>query len=689
LPGYYNTKGSENRCRRCDSNFTLIVGLILGAYSFVALCVATHRSLHPKFWIKRSADREAVIARAIVGVHLQRLVLLHSLALPFPDLFKRLLRDLISTVLNGGVGVECFNVPWSFTSYWQVVVSLVLGTFILAFVFEAARVAYSRTCGYLVHLRVERARLTPAADQSATARAYRVCLEIDWGCNAIYEADTSENWDCNALFEDFDADACEKRDTNPRSNTWWRRLRNSPLLGLTRFLGAGVLLQVCIKACTWQTVGSERMQVNNVGERFDAPSYSIYIGISAALIFVIGAFAFYLTLDLCSRTRTNFKNDDDESEWFREFRDKMATLRQNAALKIIVGGALGRSVSGGIDARTAEFVNLDFTDDSDDLPALAPAGQEWALHLYMLSSLLTPLAFTFRSYYDTSEAEQLKERAAEAAWLVVIDAVVMLLVAALVLRRLCVRTSNGINSCCDLVGLLVKGAQLVFFGLVGLTTTGISISCMVNDCKDRDDLSLALIVINFGVILIIAGRLAVRVCCCKVTVINFGVVAGWLSARASCCCKGWDGNVRVPCGGAEEDNCCGRKRRCGTDEKAFEEEEKLSRARRRAFVKSQEEKKGTGSGAGAGAGTGAGADVGAGTGTGTGASAGAGAGAAGAGANAAGWPAPKPASASPHLASPSASASSRALTSNPVVKPGSTRSARRTLYIREPQNTKS
>ena len=542
LPGYYNTKGSENRCRRCDSNFTLIVGLILGAYSFVALCVAAHRSLHPKFWIKWSADREAEIARAIVGVHLQRLVLLHSLALPFPDLFKRLLRDLISTVLNGGVGVECFNVPWSFTSYWQVVVSLVLGTFVLAFVFEAARVAYSRTCGYLVH------NWRKAAATSSDSRAYRVCLEMDWGCNAIYEADTSERSEAETD-KRFDADASEKLDTDPHSDKWWRRLRNSPLLGLTRFLGAGVLLQVCIKACTWQTVGSDRMQVNNIGERFDAPSYSVYVGISAALIFVIGAFAFYLTLDLCSRTRTNFKRDDLTSEWFRE---KMANLRQNAALKIIVGGAFRRSVSGGINARTAEFVNLDYSDLSDKL-ALAPAGQEWALHLYMLSSLLTPLAFTFRSYFDTSEAEQLKERAAEAAWLIVIDAVVMLLVAALVLRRLCVRTSYRIDSCCDLVGLLVKGAQLVFFGLVGLTTTGISISCMVNDCKDRDDLSLALIVINFGVILLIAGRLAVRVCCCK------------------------------ECGGAERDNCC--MRRCGTDEDAFKEEEEESRKLMKEFLK--------------------------------------------------------------------------------------------------------
>jgi len=138
----------------------------------------------------------------------------------------------------------------------------------------------------------------------------------------------------------------------------------------------------------------------------------------------------------------------------------------------------------------------------------------------------------------------------------VIDLAVMLLVAALSLRRLCVRkdvrTSARVDSCIGVVGLLGANAQLVFFSLVGLTTTGISISCTVNDCKDRDDLSLALIAINFGVILLIAGRLAVRVCCCKV------------------------------CGGAEEENCC--KRRCGTDEDAFKKEEEESRKPKELFL---------------------------------------------------------------------------------------------------------
>ena len=300
-----------------------------------------------------------------------------------------------------------------------------------------------------------------------------------------------------------------------------------------------------------------------IGERFDAPLYSVYIGISAVLIFVIGAFAFYLTLDLCSRTRTNFERDDTTSEWWKQFRETMANLRQISALKISTGGAAGRSVTGGVDARTAEFVSLDY-EYSDRIerklraldgvvrPALAPAGQEWALHLYMLSSLLTPLAFTFHSYFDTREAEQRKERSAEAAWLIVIDLAVMLLVAALVLRRLCVRTSARVDSCWGMVGLLAANAQLVFFGLVGLTTTGISISCIVSDCKDRDDLSAALIVINFGVVLLIAAWLAVRVCCCK------------------------------ECGGAERDNCC--MRRCGTDEDAFKKEEEDSRKLKEEFL---------------------------------------------------------------------------------------------------------
>jgi hypothetical protein len=580
VPGWYNTKGSDNSCRRCDSNFALIVGLILGAYTFVALCVAAHRSLHPNFWIKWSMDSGAVIARAIVGVHLQRLVLLHSLSLPFPDLFRRLLRESLSTVLNGGVGVECFNVPWSFTSYWLVVVCLVLGTFVLAFVFEALRVAYSRTCGRLVHARRVAAILAAkdAADQSASASASSLCLDADWGCNAIFRADTCvladpsnpETSKCidtitREQYDPIDADTKERFDPN---NKWWRRLRNSPLLALTRFLGAGVLWQVCIKACTWQTVGSDRMQVHSVGERFDAPAYSVYIGVSAALIFVIGAFAIFLTLDLCSRTWTDFEHDNASERW-KQFRRIMATLRQSPLLKITSGVAAGRSVTGSVDARTAEFVSLDYEYSeriererlgqpagSVARPVLAPAGQEWALHVYMLSSLLTPLAFTFHSYFDTSEAEQRKERAAEAAWLVVIDLAVMLLVAALSLRRLCVRkdvrTSARVDSCIGVVGLLGANAQLVFFSLVGLTTTGISISCTVNDCKDRDDLSLALIAINFGVILLIAGRLAVRVCCCKV------------------------------CGGAEEENCC--KRRCGTDEDAFKKEEEESRKPKELFL---------------------------------------------------------------------------------------------------------
>ena len=555
-PDWYNTHDANNSCRRCDSNTNLIVGCIAGVYGAIVLCCWLHWSAHPNFWTKWSRNRGAAIAVALVGVHIQRLMLLNRLRLPFPAVFSNLLHNLLSAVLNGGVGLECVNASWSFTAYWEVIVGLVVSSFFLAFAWEALRVVYSRTCGRLVHSLVTAARVAAAADAvaagaDATAtspcaptQACRCCPRADWGCNAHFEADRSP--------------------PHVRAETWWRRLRNSPLLKFTRFLGAGVLLQVCIQACTWQTVGSDRMQAGNLEERYDAPSFRIYIGASAFFIAVIGIFSFYITLDMCSRTRTDITRDNDADAWHR-FREGMRLLRENPLLKIATGAA-GRSITGGVEAQFDEIVNLDYhyvdrysrrSKSTSCCPAgreppLAPAGQAWALHLYVLGTLLTPLAFTFRAYYDTSASQQRTENLAEAVWLVVVDVLVMLAISALVLRRLCSPSDKNVDSCTGVATLLIENAQLVFFGAVGLATLGVSISCMSQDCSNRSDLGLALILVNFGVVLATAGWLAVRVCCCRA------------------------------CGGDEEDHCCAR--RCGTDEEAFAAEERELYSLKLAFL---------------------------------------------------------------------------------------------------------
>jgi hypothetical protein len=307
------------------------------------------------------------------------------------------------------------------------------------------------------------------------------------------------------------------------------------------------------------------MQAGNIDERFDAPSYSVYIVVSAIFIFCIVAFAFFLTLDLCRRTRTNLSQDIASAEW-RRFRRFMKAVRENALVKVTAGVA-GRAATGGTDDQLSEFVNLDyeFARRSSAAPRqpkccpahsnepLAPAGLEWALHLYMLSTLLTPMAFTFRSYFDSSPQQQRSLAIAQAAWLIGVDIVVMILVAALVLRRVCADREH-FASCWGIAVLLITNVQLVFFGLVGLATVAISSKCMADNCASRDDLSVALVLVNFGVIL---------------------VNLGWLSVRVGCSRN---------CGGVENEHCCDRSRRCGINEEDFALEEVRLQRDKEAFL---------------------------------------------------------------------------------------------------------
>jgi hypothetical protein len=326
------------KCFPCSDKVIFNFYFVLASAIVCFLCVLVHTWRNPIFWEHWMSDTFSYVSQALIGTHVQRLVLLNSLALPFPHEFKVALDWAARLVLNGVVGPECFTDQWSFRLFWSLVVGTVAALIVLTVIMEAAR-EFTRQCE-------RQGQLLPALAET-WAKIYNT-HEIDHSVDHF-----------------------------------WRGMRLNPLMSAMRFVGSGVLLQVSFKALAFKMVSGVRRQAGDVNANYDAPDYLpilffswIVVILAFFAIIMLTLLRYKITTDRCC-----VRNKDVKVE-------KGVLVVEKFPTSFISVAGVARSPTG-TDAYNA---SLEIQVLKDPTP--------WALHIFDMANIFSAISLVPKNMFD-------------------------------------------------------------------------------------------------------------------------------------------------------------------------------------------------------------------------------------------------------------------------------------------------
>jgi len=470
-----------SKCLPCSDRVITNFWLVLSAFIIFVVFVLVHTCLNTRFWEAWSSDSFSKVAQPLIGTHIQRLVLLNSLALPFPSFFKDALNWASRIVLNGVVGPECFTDKWSFRLFWSLVVGAVSSFIVVTFVFEFARELWWQRRG--IPSGVRKLNGAPAAPTD-WIREPRVLSEA-W----------AETW---AKVRDTPRVAGQKFDHEvDRLHIYhfWRGMRLNPLMSAMRFLGSGLLLQVSFKALAYRTVGGVKKQAGDENANYDAPDNVPVLVFSGIVVLLAVVAIAFLTLVRCIITKDCTLCTCGRQETVKVTSKRVLVV--NPMVSAVTMPTRGSTGSSAYDASMQIKVRDDPT--------------PWALHIYEMANFLSALAQVPDIVYGNTLGQTIS-----ASMLLVIDLLALLIISWLFLMQ---SASRGI----------CKPVLLVLVFALAIMTQGVAVWCIktASDADGTCGKSAAseswggvLSVLNGGLVIVLGGFMAMRMCCCRVLFVS-------------------------------------------------------------------------------------------------------------------------------------------------------------------------
>ena len=499
---YFSAPGKT--CLPCTEQVKANFYLVLSAAIFVILCVLAHSWRNQKFWEAWASDTFSTVSQALIGMHIQRLALLNSLALPFPDIYRRALDWAARIVLNGIVGPECFTDSWTFRSFWTLIVVVVavllIGTFLVEFMRELRRQRRG----------IPGVRL-PKGFNDALAETWAKVRNSPRVRGAQFD------------HEQFPL----------LVNHFWRGMRLNPLMSIMRFMGAGVLLQVSFKALAYRTIGGVTRQVGDENALYDAPDYfSIKFTSWIVVLLAFAAIAF-LTVFRYSITTDSHSAPDGK-------------LREPIKLKCCPMALAIASSARSSTGTPAYSASMEIKVREDPTP--------WALHIYDMANFASAIAQVPDNVYNSTLGQTIS-----ASLLLSIDLAALLLITLLFLRS-DVSLSNRRRILLFLVSALTVMTQSVAIWCIKNATSDAGGTCGTSPAATS--WGWALTVLNGLLIVGLSGYMTMRVCCCRALYVSRA------DRSPSPCCFAVDFSVdpnpsppvlqrtTLCCGGVEDECCC-------------------------------------------------------------------------------------------------------------------------------------
>ena len=484
------------KCLPCSEQVIFNFYFVLASAIVCFLCVLVHTWRNPKFWAKWTSDSFSTVSQALIGTHVQRLVLLNSLELPFPDIFKRALDWAARIVLNGVVGPECFTDQWSFRLFWSLVVGTVAALILLTLIMEVAREFVRQR-----NLKRDLPILTALAETWAKIRNTP-----------------------RVQGEKFD------HEIDHRIDHFWRGMRLNPLMSAMRFVGSGVLLQVSFKALAFRTVGGVRRQAGDENSNYDAPDYLpilffswIIVILAFFAIIMLTLFRFMITKGYCCARGQGVTK-----------RNGAQVVESNPMLTSIAGVA--RSPTG----TPAYFASMEIKLLEDPTP--------WALHIYDVANIFSAISQIPKNMYARKSGNTIS-----ACLLLVIDILAFVTIAGLFSCRSHVSTSNRVHPFLVLVSLLAIMTQGV---AVWCITNASDADGTCGKSPTATAWGWALSFLNCGLIVALGGYMAMRMCCCRVLFVSRAAQGCGMSLSTDPATTVSASRLELPCGGIEDECCC-------------------------------------------------------------------------------------------------------------------------------------